>query len=599
MIYQKERPRTFDAVLGQEYIVENIRSQSIRNSWFNVYILSGQFGSGKTSIAYIIALSANCDHKDENGNPCLKCEKCREILSNGLDFWEIDGADNSSVEDIRKLKEYVGFLPTRQRWKVIIIDEVHMLSKSAFNCLLKLLENPPAYVIIILCTTELRVIPMTVRSRAATYSFKRIPHKAIIEGLRRSAPKYGLTVDEAACNLIAHYSDGSMRNAYMLLEQVSVVTHDIDEKACMDILGIIDEDGVNRIIGMMLDRNLAGFLEQLDTMEQTGKSFSLLATDLLKACADLVMASCGCGERVGGTSYYQGEIIRMAGEHELHDICTLSSLLRDIRKYTESGSKYDFVIFMISVFENLQSVYDRLDYLEQMVSQGISQRKDAVVTVCQEPLDDERQDQGIQSLEEGLDIDRKDYHVPTSDGMQPGGVKDEENQAIPILSEDEGDDFFDDLFSESNQGAYQQYGAEGDDKSSWSDIDEPPFDRSSTDTFNGFGANQSNPGLHITDDGFGEDGRSGQLQATVEPEAENTETLGGRTPAQMAKEVFEEAIATEPILLSKYMMSCVVEETPEGINVITQDQGTTTQLLMFISNMGIVHVDVQYRQPID
>ena len=130
--------------------MENIRSQSIRNSWFNVYILSGQFGSGKTSIAYIIALSANCDHKDENGNPCLKCEKCREILSNGLDFWEIDGADNSSVEDIRKLKEYVGFLPTRQRWKVIIIDKVHMLSKSAFNCLLKLLENPPAYVIIIL-----------------------------------------------------------------------------------------------------------------------------------------------------------------------------------------------------------------------------------------------------------------------------------------------------------------------------------------------------------------------------------------------------------------------------------------------------------------
>lgn len=594
MIYQKERPRTFDAVLGQEYIVENIRNQSINNSWFNVYILSGQFGSGKTSIAEIIALAANCECKDERGNPCLMCDKCREILSNGLDFWEIDGADNSSVEDVRKLKEYVEYLPTRQKWKIVIIDEVHMLSKSAFNCLLKMLENPPSYVIIILCTTELRAIPMTVRSRAATYSFKRIPYAAIIEGIKRAAPKYGLNVDDAACNLIAHYSDGSLRNAYMLLEQVSVVTHEISEPACMDVLGIIDEDGINRIIAMMLNRDLTGFLEELDRMEQTGKSFSLLATDLLKACADLVMASCGCGERVGGTSYYQQEIIHLADKHSLHTICTLSSLLRDIRKFTESGSKYDFVIYMISVFENLRSIHDRLDRLEQMVQNVDRHTGDENPPALPEPPDYIEKKQESQLPEDGLDID-KDYHALSEN--EPV-VPQEKNEGVPLIhildEEDENDDFLEGIFSVSNQEAYRHYGTDAD-EANW---DYAPFKENVFTPKEESGCN-SQTGTSTIDGGMAIDGRMEAQEEKLGTQTTEDEIKVGGTPAQIVKQAFEQAIASEPILLSKYMMSCEVEETQNGIIVITNDQGVTTQLLLFINSKDISNVEIQYRQPLD
>ena len=229
MISQDERPRTFDEMLGQEFIVENIRQQSITNRWFPVYILEGQYGSGKTTMEKIIALAANCTHKDERGNPCLKCPSCQHILSGGLDFKEIDAAKNSGVDDIRALQEYVDYIPTQLKYKVIAIDEVHMLSKSAFNGMLKMLEEPPEYMIFILCTSESQAIPITVKSRAARYKFSRLGESMITKGLLRAAPKHGIDLDSDAASLLASCSDGSMRNAYVLLEQVSVYRKKVDE----------------------------------------------------------------------------------------------------------------------------------------------------------------------------------------------------------------------------------------------------------------------------------------------------------------------------------------------------------------------------------
>lgn len=601
MIYQKERPRIFDDILGQEYIVENIRNQSVNDSWFNVYILAGQYGSGKTSMGYVIARAANCRHRDDRGNPCLKCEHCLGIQSGNLDFWEIDGADNSSVEDIRKLKEYISFYPTKQKWKVVIIDEVHMLSKSAFNCLLKLLETPPPYVIIILCTTDLFAIPITVRSRAATYCFTRIPHQDIMKGLRRAAPKYEITLDESACSLIAHYSDGSMRNAYMLLEQVSVVTKQIDEAACMAVLGIVDEEGINAIISMMLDRNLTGFLEQLDRMEQTGKSFSLLATDLLKACADLVMAACGCGDSVGGTSYYKSQIIHLAGEYKLHDICQLSSLLRDIRKQTESGSKYDFIIFMISVFEKFNSVYDRLNQLEQVI---VEMRQHGLAAPLPEPGPEEDKGTVIaeqpRQLEDTLDIDQ-DYRVPVGGGPEAAQnhVEQPRQPRIPeiLTNNDDDDDFYDGLFGDFNQDLLGQYGTPmaGD----FYKVEESvPFEEITKSSIAGVNAAAGPGPAGQPEDAEPARDSSRKVEDTGGvPAAAKAGPGPGASPSQLVRQAFEAAIAKEPILLSKYKMQCTVEDTPEGIAVLVPDQGTLTQLLLFVSNSGIPNIEVRLQMP--
>lgn len=157
-LYTKIRPKTFDEVKGQEFTVNNLRMQSIRDKFFQVIILAGQYGAGKTTLARIVATAANCKNKDKNGNPCGTCDGCRSVSSGSVDFLEIDGASNTGVDHVRDLTDWLHERPLGKR-KIVIIDEVHMLSRQAFNALLKTLEEPPAYALIILCTTEADRIP--------------------------------------------------------------------------------------------------------------------------------------------------------------------------------------------------------------------------------------------------------------------------------------------------------------------------------------------------------------------------------------------------------------------------------------------------------
>ena len=168
-LYTKIRPKTFDEVKGQEFTVNNLRMQSIRDKFFQVIILAGQYGAGKTTLARIVATAANCKNKDKNGNPCGTCDGCRSVSSGSVDFLEIDGASNTGVDHVRDLTDWLHERPLGKR-KIVIIDEVHMLSRQAFNALLKTLEEPPAYALIILCTTEADRIPATIRSRSACYT---------------------------------------------------------------------------------------------------------------------------------------------------------------------------------------------------------------------------------------------------------------------------------------------------------------------------------------------------------------------------------------------------------------------------------------------
>lgn len=584
MIYQNERPHTFDGMIGQNDLVDNIRNQSIRNSWFSVYILEGQYGSGKTTIARIIALAANCKHKDENGNPCLQCENCREILSEGMDYWEIDGADNSSVEDIRNLKEYVGFLPSKLDKKIVIIDEVHMLSKSAFNCMLKMLEEPPSYVIFILCTTDLEVIPMTVRSRAAGYSFNRISQQDICTGLEKIAPKYGIELEEGACRLLAHYSDGSMRNALVLLEQVSVAGSVVDEEVCKKVLGIMNEDTLMEIVETLLQGNLTAFISQLDIMEQTGKSFSVLGTELLKACADLTMASCNGSDRVAGTSYYQDAIRKLSDHYCLSKFCTLATALRDVRIRTQGSSKYEFLVYMVTIFEELaeQGLSDRVRRLEECYSRlegGFSLPAEKVIS-------------GLQPGEPVMEIDHT-YDVPgekTDHGAQNSQDMAQQEGGMDF-ERVEDDDFYDGLFTQMNQSQMQQYMSEG---SLASEEGKPFFSSEERSIKDPSSESQMVDFTAASDIPFEENPpeipERRQEDAKVNREMETSREISHLC----VRDQFEQALATEPILMSRYRMSCRVEESAEGIKVLANNQAICTQLLMFVASKEIKNVEVEF-----
>lgn len=218
-LYRKWRPDGFDDVKGQEPIVTALRNQIIQGRIGHAYLFCGTRGTGKTSVAKIFAKAVNCEHP-VNGSPCGECESCRAIAQQrSMNVVEIDAASNNGVDNIRQIREEVMYRPTQGRYKVYIIDEVHMLSQSAFNALLKTLEEPPEYVIFIMATTDVNRIPITILSRCQRYNFRRISIDTIADQLKNLLDQEKITAEERAVRYIARAADGSMRDALSLLDQ--------------------------------------------------------------------------------------------------------------------------------------------------------------------------------------------------------------------------------------------------------------------------------------------------------------------------------------------------------------------------------------------
>ena len=218
-LYRQYRPKTFDEVLGQEHITRTLRQQVLKGNIGHAYLFSGTRGTGKTSAAKILSRAVNCLNP-QDGNPCNECEICKGILDESLmDVIEMDAASNNSVDDVRDLKEKVIYPPSRARFKVYIIDEVHMLSKGAFNALLKTLEEPPKHLIFILATTEPERLPQTILSRCQRFDFKRITNKDIVLNMKNITGGLNVEIEDRVLSLIARNSDGAMRDALSLLDQ--------------------------------------------------------------------------------------------------------------------------------------------------------------------------------------------------------------------------------------------------------------------------------------------------------------------------------------------------------------------------------------------
>lgn len=279
-LYRKYRPKNFDDLIGQESIRTTILEALKRGKLSHAYLFSGPRGTGKTSTARLVARAIQCKNRKETGEACEKCEVCLLNVKNELiDLIEIDAASNRGIDDIRELREKIRFAPSIASSKVYIIDEVHMLSKEAFNALLKSLEEPPSHVYFILATTELNKIPETIISRCQRYEFKRITDKFIVERLKHICENENIEADLGALEMIAKYADGGLRDAVSLLEQFS--NEKITEEVIKDRLGLSDHQYCDALYGALGSGDAQKGLEVISTIHGEGYNLQDFTTAFL------------------------------------------------------------------------------------------------------------------------------------------------------------------------------------------------------------------------------------------------------------------------------------------------------------------------------
>lgn len=311
-LYRKFRPLKFADVVGQEHITKTLKNQIIAGRVGHAYLFNGGRGTGKTTAAKILARAVNCLNP-QDGEPCNECEICKAALAGSLtDIVEMDAASNNSVEDIRSIREEVNFLPTVAKYRVYIIDEVHMLSTGAFNALLKTLEEPPEHVKFILATTEPQKLPATILSRCQRFDFKKISNENIIKRLEYVTKESNIEITTGALNLIATLSEGAMRDALSILERcIQDGDTNIDESRIKDLVGIPQLTYIHSIIKAVIERNVEDAIHALDAVLNEGKDLNNLLWEIIKYVKDILV-------------YKVTKELNIYSEDELKDIKELS-----------------------------------------------------------------------------------------------------------------------------------------------------------------------------------------------------------------------------------------------------------------------------------
>ena len=289
-LYRKYRPQTFDDVSGQAAVTQTLKTQLMSGKMSHAYLFTGSRGTGKTSCAKILAKAVNCLHPD-NGNPCNACEACRAIDSGScMDVLEIDAASNNGVDNVRDLRDDAIYTPSQVKMRVYIIDEVHMLSISAFNALLKIIEEPPEHLLFILATTELHKVPATILSRCQRFSFRRISQEDIAARLQYVAYQENIDLDDSAARVLARLADGGMRDGLSLLDQcASATTGELTAERVYACLGIAGEQRCGELMGYIAAHDTRKALELFNRLYAEGKDLGALLDELACLTRDLLV----------------------------------------------------------------------------------------------------------------------------------------------------------------------------------------------------------------------------------------------------------------------------------------------------------------------
>ncbi|MBQ8624813.1 MAG: DNA polymerase III subunit gamma/tau [Agathobacter sp.] len=381
-LYRKFRPQEFEDVKGQEHIVTTLKNQIKADRIGHAYLFCGTRGTGKTTVAKIFAKAVNCENPVD-GSPCGECPTCKAIADgSSMNVIEIDAASNNGVDNIRQIREEVTYRPTEGRFKVYIIDEVHMLSAGAFNALLKTLEEPPAYVIFILATTEAHKIPITILSRCQRYDFHRISIDTIAGRLMDLMQEEQVDVEEKAIRYVAKAGDGSMRDALSLLDQCiafhlgETLTYD----NVLEVLGAVDTEIFSRLLRQIIAKDIAGAVSTLDALVDEGREMGQMVIDFTWYLRNLLLMQ---------SSEDMEEVLDMSKEHlaALKEEATLVKpevLMRYIRIFSELSNQVKYasqkrILIEIAIIKlckpqmekDYESVMDRLASLEAKVAHGV------------------------------------------------------------------------------------------------------------------------------------------------------------------------------------------------------------------------------------
>lgn len=377
---RKYRPQTFDEIIGQSPITTTLKNAVSQNRAAHAYIFTGPRGVGKTTTARILAKALNCE-KGSSPEPCNSCASCNEITKgSSLDILEIDGASNRGIDEIRNLRENVKFSPSKARFKIYIIDEVHMLTNEAFNALLKTLEEPPPHVKFIFATTQAYKVPPTILSRCQRFDFRRISTKDIFENLKKIIKEEGLDIKDDALALIAKYSDGSMRDGQVILDQmISFAQGPVDTEGVVKVLGIVDEDILFGLSDSLRAKDAVRALKIIDSLMNEGKDAFQVVSSLIEHFRNIsvIKISKSLDSLIDADEEkikrYGEEAQKFTIEEILYIIYTLSNTIDFIRKTTLA--RVPLEVSMVKLAQtgpiaSLVEILERINRLEKRPAEG-------------------------------------------------------------------------------------------------------------------------------------------------------------------------------------------------------------------------------------
>lgn len=388
----RRRPQNFKSLVGQEFVAETLKNSIQTGKIANAYLFSGPRGCGKTSTARIMAKSLNC-RKGPTDSPCGECDACREITAgSSLDVIEIDGASNNSVEGVRQIKDEVLFPPQSCRYKIYIIDEVHMLSNSAFNALLKTIEEPPPYCIFIFATTELQKVPATIKSRCQQFNFRLVPPEKVKEQLAQAAQELGIKANDEALYWIAREAGGSMRDSYTLFDQVAAFSDgEITYEKIRDKLGLVGVDRLNELFGLCVNGDTENALLKLDAYLQNGVSIEQLISNCTDYLRSLLLIKNGITkESLLGQSKerFSSQVISAWSSIQIERALSLfMQLYRDIRYSLNPRFEFELAVSRLCWLKSYVSAADvkkAVDQVKPLLQDAAGPRK---IQVASSPVD--------------------------------------------------------------------------------------------------------------------------------------------------------------------------------------------------------------------
>ena len=440
VLYRKYRPKVFADVYGQEHVTSTLKNEIKENRIAHAYLFTGSRGTGKTTCAQILAKAVNCENSVD-GEPCNECEVCKGLDSGTIyDVVEIDAASNNGVDNIRDLREEANYTPSRGKYRVYIIDEVHMLSTGAFNALLKTLEEPPAHVIFILATTEVHKLPATILSRCQRFDFKRIQPETMSVRLKQVAQLEGMELDDDAAILIARIADGALRDGLSILDQCAGRSKKIDSALVSEVAGLAGREALYKLTDCICTQNSSSAMTVISELYQNSYDMERLCVEMINHLRNFLIVKTVKDSRglIICTDDEYNSIILSAENFTLENVIFALDLFQDALTKIKTGAnaRVELEMAFVKLCEpkldvNIDSLVDRISKLERAVNRGVNvSQQPAVVEGAKPVVEENKQEVKAEKAVEEIKNDTLPPITSSKPSIEPKALQGKNETAV-------------------------------------------------------------------------------------------------------------------------------------------------------------------------